>query len=252
MNDIVRAFFSLVKAGQRLIQRLHAISSSENPLNIECEVGCGLPKRIATPVPIDPDLLADDEYEAVCEEHYLRSAIRPSFAGECHIRLRVENVSEQRVSIRSISFGKSAILDKTAKGSMLFIPQGGTFGAPLRLACELDRNCPHMQEYLQEERPKLVGDDNYFVYGSVELDPGEIQNFKISAYTHQKAYHCTLQMRYEIGGKTRVEDILDEAYSFDIYPLESIPTDQRFWRTYSLVPPWIQNENEWCEHFTYW
>lgn len=96
-----------VKEAVNLRRWIEKWRKRSNPLKLsEVCVGGIAPERIATEISIDPNLLAEDESDAISPEYYLNSSEYAGWAGECVIRFRLENQSDRRVSVRGIYVDK--------------------------------------------------------------------------------------------------------------------------------------------------
>ncbi len=229
-----------------LCVKLNALSRACNPLAVtEVRVGGIPPERIATVIPINPNLLARDESDAVSSEYYLRSSEYAGWAGECVVRFRVENCSDRRVSIRGIGVEQTK-LTITPRGSMLFIPQGRLTGEVYRFVHHLDaRNSASMASLEWrggKEYEKLP--QNYFDESSIEIPPGFLINFAIHIRTDSESFECqSVTLIYESGKRKIRECSIPLPRRVCVYAIDSIPPDQMYRRTYKIKAPWIDLEN---------
>lgn len=239
VSDILNGAFHFRKTIKRIENR-------NNPLIVsEVRLGGLPPERIATPIPIDPDLLSEEESEAVSSSHYLGSSEKAGWLGECVVRFRVTNQSDIYVSVRAINVEKSKVPD-LAKSSMLFIPQGSTAGEPWRFISNLDQDSPSMA-YAEGAYPCYTGSSyaNYFDEGSTEIAPDETSNFLIHLRANENSFKCSLYLRFQISPKGSFEtiDIPTERDIF-VYRPDSVSENQMFRRTYSPTKPWIAPESD--------
>lgn len=239
VSDILDGAFRFGKTIKRIENR-------NSPLIVsEVRLGYLPPERIATPIPIDPDLLSEEESEAISRSHYLGSSKKAGWLGECVVRFRVTNQSDLYVSVRAINIEKSKVPD-LAEGSMLFIPQGSSTGEPWRFISNLDQDPPSMA-YAEGVYPRRAGSScaNYFDEGSIEIAPGETSNFLIHLRANENSFKCSLYLRFQISPKGSFEtiDIPTERDIF-VYRPDSVSENQMFRRTYSATKPWIAPESD--------
>lgn len=239
--DILQSF----QACKHAVSALKHWQNNHNPLMLsEVRLGGTPPERIATRVQINPDLLAENEADAVSPNFYLASSEDAGWAGECVVRFRATNKGNRPISIRGIGIDKE-LIQQEASSSVLFIPQGYSRGLPWRFVTQLNSNEPSMTLTERKRcKEEAIGPRNYFDEGSVEMDAGCTYNFSIHLRTGGGSFKCSLRLLYSIGcQQIQSLEIPTERQIF-VYDLNKISESQRFRRTYSAALPWIVPERD--------
>lgn len=203
------------------------------------------PIRLAYDRPVNPDLMPEDFPSSIDPNYYRERATELGHVGSCRVHASIENRGCDVASIRSISVSKTPISQVPVKGSIRFSPQGDQDGDPKRFLCHLDKDAPYVRRIAWGNHGyEPVGDNNFFEFGRVEIEPGHTAEFVIYLYAQEHAYSCSVSFRAESRRMGTYTVETSEPVSMTVIPVSFVPVDQRFEPNYSPCPPHLSHEQQ--------
>ncbi|WP_041690725.1 hypothetical protein [Eggerthella sp. YY7918] len=209
-------------------------------------IGTVLPSRIALDHAISNSEIKTWDFHTFYLAAIPDSKWKTGWINSAELCFCIRNLNEKRNLVIHGFLIERTVLENSCPASYLQVPQGAMlYGECRRFAVSLDSDATAFQMYrIVDHVPQYIDESNYFAFSTLDIAPNNQLNVNLSLISNKQPRSISrITMRYSIQGHSSCIDIPLEQ-SIRIYPLDSIPENQRFRRTWREEAPAITTERD--------